>query len=90
MLKNAKPEFFHEHEAIATYTAIETLADSVGDKDTAKLAREIRREEEPNGEGPRRPDPDADEGRGARGNPGGLRRTDRKSVRGKSRLLAPP
>src|ERR687892_835450 len=46
MLKNAKTEFWNEHEEIATYTAIETLADAVGDKDTAKLAREIRREEE--------------------------------------------
>jgi ferritin-like metal-binding protein YciE len=46
MLKNAKTQFSEEHEEIATYTAIETLADSVGDKDTAKLAREIRREEE--------------------------------------------
>ena len=46
MLKNAKTEFWNEHEEIATYTAIETLADTVGDKDTAKLAREIRREEE--------------------------------------------
>jgi ferritin-like metal-binding protein YciE len=46
MLKNAKTEFFNEHEEIATYTAIETLADTVGDKDTAKLARAIRREEE--------------------------------------------
>jgi ferritin-like metal-binding protein YciE len=46
MLKNAKTEFWNEHEEIATYTAIETLAETVGDKDTAKLAREIRREEE--------------------------------------------
>jgi ferritin-like metal-binding protein YciE len=46
MLKNAKTEFFNEHEEIATYTAIETLADTVGDSDTAKLARGIRREEE--------------------------------------------
>jgi ferritin-like metal-binding protein YciE len=46
MLKNAKTEFWNEHEEIATYTAIETLAETVGDKETAKLAREIRREEE--------------------------------------------
>ena len=46
MLKNAKTEFWNEHEEIATYTAIETLASEVGDKDTAKLARDIRREEE--------------------------------------------
>ena len=46
MLKNAKTEYWNEFEEIASYTAIETLADSVGDKDTAKLARGIRREEE--------------------------------------------
>jgi ferritin-like metal-binding protein YciE len=46
MLKNAKTEYFNEHEEIATYSAIETLAESVGDKETAKLARDIRRDEE--------------------------------------------
>jgi ferritin-like metal-binding protein YciE len=46
MLKNAKTEYFSEHEEIATYTAIETLAESVGDDETAKLARAIRRDEE--------------------------------------------
>lgn len=46
MLKNAKTEYFNEHEEIATYLAIETLAGKVGDKETAKLARGIRREEE--------------------------------------------
>jgi ferritin-like metal-binding protein YciE len=46
MLKNATTEFSEEHEEIARYTAIETLADTVGDKDTVRLAREIRREEE--------------------------------------------
>jgi ferritin-like metal-binding protein YciE len=46
MLKNAKTEYSNEFEEIAQYTAIETLADTVGDKDTAKLARGIRREEE--------------------------------------------
>ena len=46
MLKNAKTEYFSEHEEIATYTAIETLAEAVGDKETAKLARAIRRDEE--------------------------------------------
>jgi ferritin-like metal-binding protein YciE len=46
MLKNAKKEYFNEYEEIANYTAIETLAESVGDKETAKLAREIRRDEE--------------------------------------------
>jgi ferritin-like metal-binding protein YciE len=46
MLKNAKTEYSEEAEEIATYTAIEVLASSVGDKETAKLAKEIRREEE--------------------------------------------
>jgi ferritin-like metal-binding protein YciE len=46
MLKNAKTEYFNEHEEIATYMAIETLAERVGDRETAKLARDIRREEE--------------------------------------------
>jgi ferritin-like metal-binding protein YciE len=46
LLKNAKTEYSEEHEEIATYTAIETFADSVGDKETAKLARSIRRDEE--------------------------------------------
>jgi ferritin-like metal-binding protein YciE len=46
MLKNAKTEYSEEHEEIATYSAIETLADTVGDRETARLARGIRREEE--------------------------------------------
>jgi ferritin-like metal-binding protein YciE len=46
MLKNAKTEYWNEHEEIATYTAIEVLATKVGDTETAKLARGIRREEE--------------------------------------------
>jgi len=46
MLKNAKTEYSEEHEEIATYTAIETLASSLGDSATARLARAIRREEE--------------------------------------------
>jgi ferritin-like metal-binding protein YciE len=46
MLKNAKTEYFNEFAEIATYTSIETLADTVGDGETAKLARSIRREEE--------------------------------------------
>ena len=45
-LKNAKDEFSDEAQEIATYTAIETLASSVGDRTTAKLARTIRRQEE--------------------------------------------
>jgi len=46
MLKNAKTEYFNEAEEIANYNAIETLAEAVGDKETAKLAREYRRQEE--------------------------------------------
>src|SRR4051794_25340931 len=46
MLKNARTEFHNEFEEIGFYAGIESLADTVGDKDTAKLARGIRREEE--------------------------------------------
>ena len=46
LLKNAKSQYWNEFEEIATYTAIETLAETVGDKETAQLARAIRREEE--------------------------------------------
>jgi ferritin-like metal-binding protein YciE len=46
LLKNAKTEYQDEAEEIATYTAIEALAETVGDKETAKLARSIRRDEE--------------------------------------------
>jgi ferritin-like metal-binding protein YciE len=46
LLKNAKSEYSDEAEEIATYTAIETLAQNVGDRETARLARGIRRQEE--------------------------------------------
>jgi ferritin-like metal-binding protein YciE len=46
MLKNAKTEYHNEFEEIAGYTAIEALAEELGDKETAKLARQIRRDEE--------------------------------------------
>ena len=46
LLKNAKTEYFNEHEEIANYLAIETLATEIGDKETAKIAKGIRREEE--------------------------------------------
>lgn len=46
MLKNAKTEFFNEHEEIATYTGIEALAEALNDPETVKLAREHRRQEE--------------------------------------------
>lgn len=45
-LKNAKTQYWNEFEEIATYFAIETLAELVGDKETQKLARTIRKEEE--------------------------------------------
>jgi ferritin-like metal-binding protein YciE len=45
-LKNAKTEYSEEHGEIAGYLAIETLATELGDAETAKLAKGIRREEE--------------------------------------------
>jgi ferritin-like metal-binding protein YciE len=45
MLKNARTEYQDEAEEIATYRVIEALAKAVGDKETAKLARDITREE---------------------------------------------
>ena len=46
MLKNAKTQYSEEAEEIANYSAIEVLAKAVGDKETAQLARGIRREEQ--------------------------------------------
>jgi ferritin-like metal-binding protein YciE len=46
MLKNAKTQFTAEQEEISTYLALEVFAKKVGDSETAKLARDIRREEE--------------------------------------------
>jgi ferritin-like metal-binding protein YciE len=46
LLKNAKTELWNEFEEIGNYIAIEELANAVGDKDTAKLAKEFRRQEE--------------------------------------------
>jgi ferritin-like metal-binding protein YciE len=45
-LKNAKDELWNEYEEIGNYTAIETLAESLSDAETAKLAREYRKQEE--------------------------------------------
>jgi ferritin-like metal-binding protein YciE len=45
-LKNAKTELFNEWEEIGTYLAIEELANALGDPETAKLARDHRRQEE--------------------------------------------
>ena len=45
-LGNALEELREEHVEIAIYTRIETFATEVGDQDSAKLAKRIRREEE--------------------------------------------
>jgi ferritin-like metal-binding protein YciE len=46
LLKNAKTQFTAEQEEISTYLALEVFATQVGDSETAKLAREIRKDEE--------------------------------------------
>jgi ferritin-like metal-binding protein YciE len=46
LLKNAKTQYTAEQEEISTYLALEFFAARVGDAETAKLARDIRREEE--------------------------------------------
>jgi ferritin-like metal-binding protein YciE len=45
-VRNAQEELREEHVEIAIYTRIETFAEAVGDDDTAKLAKSIRRDEE--------------------------------------------
>jgi len=45
-LRNAQEELREEHVEIALYTRLETLAEEVGDRETAQLTRGIRREEE--------------------------------------------
>jgi ferritin-like metal-binding protein YciE len=45
-LRNAQEELREEHVEIALYTRIETFATEVGDRETAQLARRIRRDEE--------------------------------------------
>lgn len=45
-LRQAQEELREEHVEIALYARIETLAEQVGDRDTAQLAKRIRREEE--------------------------------------------
>src|SRR5206468_561564 len=45
-LRNAQEELREEHVEIALYSRIETFATEVGDKDTAQLAKAIRRDEE--------------------------------------------
>jgi ferritin-like metal-binding protein YciE len=46
MLHNARAEYADEAQEIATYMVIDSLASTVGDKQTAKLARDILRDEE--------------------------------------------
>ena len=46
MLRNARSEYEEEAHEIATYTVIDSVATAVGDKQTAKLARDILRQEE--------------------------------------------
>jgi ferritin-like metal-binding protein YciE len=46
LLKNAKTGLWNEYEEIGNYVAIETLAKTVGDKETEKLARDFRKQEE--------------------------------------------
>jgi ferritin-like metal-binding protein YciE len=45
-LRNAQEELREEHVEIAIYTRLEALAIAVGDKETAQLAKSIRRDEE--------------------------------------------
>src|SRR3954453_15377949 len=45
-LRNAREELREEYVEIGTYTAIEAFANEGGDKDPAKLARDIRRDEQ--------------------------------------------
>jgi ferritin-like metal-binding protein YciE len=45
-LRNAQEELREEHVEIAIYTRIEAFATEVGDKETAQLAKAIRRDEE--------------------------------------------
>ena len=45
-LRNAQEELREEHVEIAVYSRIEALATEVGDRETAQLAKSIRRDEE--------------------------------------------
>ena len=45
-LRNAQEELREEHVEIALYSRITTLAEEVGDRETAQLAKAIRRDEE--------------------------------------------
>jgi len=46
MLRNARTQYRDEADEIAIYTVIDSLATATGDKQTAKLARDIMRQEE--------------------------------------------
>ena len=46
MLRNMRDAYWNEAEEIAHYTLIEALADQLKDRDTVKLAKEFRRQEE--------------------------------------------
>src|SRR4051794_26499528 len=46
LLRNIRDSFWNEAEEIAHYNTIEALADKLGDKETVKLAKEHRRQEE--------------------------------------------
>ena len=46
MLKNARQEYMEEAAEIATYRTIEAFAEKVGDRETARLAKSILREEQ--------------------------------------------
>lgn len=45
-VRNAQEELREEHVEIAIYSRIETFSEEVGDRETVKLARSIRRDEE--------------------------------------------
>jgi len=45
-LRNVRDCYWNEAEEIAHYTLIETIAEQLGDRETAKLARDYRRDEE--------------------------------------------
>ncbi len=46
MMRNAQEELREEHVEIALYSRVEAFATEVGDRETAQLARSIRRDEE--------------------------------------------
>ena len=46
MLRNARTQYRNEADEIAIYTVIDSVATATGDKQTAKLARDIMRQEE--------------------------------------------